>query len=345
MALEPRRERLDYLDGEEVEVVPKSVLPATSFVAIEYPAVLSSTGANSGEANASSPRDSDVQAALSKALASLAPAPAPYATAALGLDQVARVVRSKSRTLECRLFQAVEPIASSSLPQAAADAPALSGNQLYRHGLIGDVVDTHNIVCRIRKRTWKRKRRDIEEERTTGKSGHNQLDETHKEYMVETLGVARRTARFRTMADYLYDPGYVQDEQTGVRIPSTDKALHLHDIVRQMDVAGIAGFNLSEEEEEYEKQGRDGETVSTLRMPPPYMFARTEFPYQYGFRQNPTSFVVEEDSDGVAPLKKRYTNAVRSRVVGPRVFHLFADNEKNKVRGRAALISPSGNQS
>ncbi|KAN0063382.1 tau 95 subunit of transcription factor TFIIIC [Thecaphora frezii] len=118
-------------------------IPDTTIVSVEYPGILSNSTPNPHPGQPSP---------LDKALSTLYPSSFPLAptSAHLGLEFLSGIHNHNLRAVECRWAQYVDPAA----PQSSID-PA----ELYRSPLIGEAVDTANLVIRITKRTWRKKRK------------------------------------------------------------------------------------------------------------------------------------------------------------------------------------------
>lgn len=288
-------------------LAPRSTLPQKSFVSIEYPAVLTEQPF---------PDDSrDEHPSLMKALKSLSPLPVGYTSADAALNHLGSLIgQGKHREVECKLYLATEPDVDPMEQRAHPNTT----HHIFRHAVIGNMVDTHNIVCRIRKRRWRRRKAD------------GSIAE-RKEYTVEALGVAHHTVRFRTLPDYVYDPGNMVDPE---HFDDLDVApsLALHDSLRQMDTEGIRSFRFTEESETYEMHLEDRGEVSNLRMPPPPVFDTTNTPHTYGFRQNYSSVLRPygpPDAEGKQAV--RYVNRQRYRELAPIQFSVLLPSAKKRA--------------
>lgn len=296
--------------SSQIRYAPTKQIPRASFFAIEYPGILaesSSTPSAQTQDGIGEPASVRSETSLDRALVTLAPQPAPYGTSASALAHIGTLVSHESKVLECRLPG--HPLESSQ-------------SQLYRHPLLGDVVDTHNLVCRIRKRRWKRKRATAED--GSGASGGGTLQgkgkgradaeapglrtgevgqgakgttkpQEAREYTIEVLGVARKTARFRSMADYAFLPDVAPSapesgsaSQPSPSAPiSPSPSIDLHSAMLRMDVSALRAFCFPRETEEYEiekpSDSAEAETkISALRLIPPPFFSRTGQPFHYG---------------------------------------------------------------
>ncbi|PWN33852.1 uncharacterized protein FA14DRAFT_65810 [Meira miltonrushii] len=300
----PERKPVEYLGGRIVEVAPKATLPSTSFASIEFPAVLTDKPYPSS--------DHDQHPSLVKALESLSPLPVGYTSASSALKHYASFIgQDRERPLECKLAFACD----SKTPTAAAHPRTT--NALFRHALAGDVVDVHNVVCKIRKRTWRRKRKDgsIEE---------------RKEYTADAMGVTRTVARFRSMPDYVYDPGLMVDPPLKDEL-EVAPSLALHDYLRQMDVEGIRSFKFDLEKENYEINVNGHGPISNVRLPPPAVFDKTKYAHTYGFRQNPSSRLLPVGApDENGRVQFRFVNRQKYRELAPIQFNLHDKAAKGK---------------
>lgn len=265
--MEPQRQKLEFLGDEEVEVAFERDLPRTSFFSIEYPALLKSHKRDEKRHN------KEEHPALSNALRSLSPLPSPYSTPLSALRHLGQLVERTGRVgLECRLGQACIDASSSSSTNKMEEIPT-SNNDVYRHAIQGEIVDVHNVVLKVTKRVWRKKSRRGDPVRE------------RKEYTAVPLGITRRVARFRNLADFLHDPGYVDSQEaTDGKEEATRKALSLYDSLRQMDIDALRSFRLDEEKEDYEidDPGKDQGKISNIRFPPPPVFDKTEVPFVYG---------------------------------------------------------------
>lgn len=273
----PQRQKLDYLNGEEVEVAPERLLPRTSFLSIEYPAILT----HRTDVDTDYP---DEHPALTNALSSLSPLPPPYANPVSALRHIAQLVEGKGQTtLECRLGHACLSAASASSSKGnVQEASPTSNNEVYRHAIIGEVMDAHNVVLKVTKRVWRKKQRDGLATQQDGESSSER-----KEYTAVALGITRKVVRFRHLADFLYDPGYVGNaDSADGQEEATRQALSLYDSLSQMDIEGLRNVRLEGEKEDYEVDkdvpGKGRLRVTNVRMPPPQVFDKVEVPFIYG---------------------------------------------------------------
>ncbi|UZJ52441.1 hypothetical protein CBS101457_001761 [Exobasidium rhododendri] len=313
-----QRYRLDFLGGEEVEVAPRAELPKTSFFSVEYPGILRER--NDGDVKDAA--DFSRHPSLSNALRSMSPLPHPYSTPHSALQHIGQIVdRSGKVTLECRLGQAC--LDNSTVPSESDNSiPPASTNDVYRHALIGDVLEAHNVLLKVTKRIWRKKPKD----------GRERSAE-RKEYTAVAMGITRHVARFRNMSDYLYDPGYVDGkERESGKEESTLQALRLHDCMRQMDVAGIRAFQIEEEKEDYEVDMEIADKgtvrVSNIRLPPPPVFDKKDVPFVYGFRQTHTSYLGAFGGPNVVDGSRamRYISRTRYDGMAPKGISLSSRN-------------------
>lgn len=199
---------------QPIHVAPVQTVPRRDYVHVEYPGVVSTHPQPSG--------DTVHRSNLDTALATLSPHPPPYSTVFSALDHLGCIVSLKSKVIECRPWIADY----YSDDQAQASTSTLAGPKtgaemdLFRHALTGHLVETNNFVAVVQRRVWRRVRRTkgtrvqqsspaVSGDRNTRSAqsrGSSPSQVVSKEYTVEPLGVARHTARWRTMADFVYEP-------------------------------------------------------------------------------------------------------------------------------------------
>ncbi|KAH8830172.1 RNA polymerase III transcription factor IIIC subunit-domain-containing protein [Flagelloscypha sp. PMI_526] len=175
----------------------------------------------------------------------------------------------------------------------------------FAHPIAGESVQTHKILMKVVKR--KRK----EEFRKDGFVG---------DYTMEALGVIGKTARFRSMLDFQYQP----EEE--------DPVTKLRNAMNHLDVDAIYNFEMPELNEEYEvpvpppSLDADGDVpmepqdsqpaepedmMSNLRLFPPPVFSRSVVFQHYGYRANPASIVQTVVDEQTGEEKKRLVNKMR----------------------------------
>ncbi|KAJ7179308.1 RNA polymerase III transcription factor IIIC subunit-domain-containing protein [Mycena filopes] len=185
--------------------------------------------------------------------------------------------------------------------------------------LPGDVVPTNNLLLKI----VKRKRKD----RMDADDGTLQ-----GEYTAEIVGSTSKTVRFRSMADYQYQPD-MNDPVTKLRLAMDN-----------MDVEAIRTYAIPPEKAEYmipvtnpSSQGADIDMNldpqltgiplpepdlaqpmrSNLRLFPPPLFSRQTIPQAYNFKPNPASMVSTTVNEETGEEKKRLINKMRWKGYGP----------------------------
>lgn len=127
---------------------------------------------------------------------------------------------------------------------------------------------SHNVVLRIKKRTWRKKKKSP--------TGEQQVC---REYTVSAAGVVRHVARFKTMADYLYDPGLRRasssssSSSAALEQERDSVALRLLEDVCKMDAEALLQFDLP---------GERADPSRPIFMAPPPQFARRDAPLNYG---------------------------------------------------------------
>ncbi|EPQ59371.1 hypothetical protein GLOTRDRAFT_70737 [Gloeophyllum trabeum ATCC 11539] len=186
----------------------------------------------------------------------------------------------------------------------------------FAHPIPGENVPTNNILLKV----VKRKRKKLN-------PAHDEEGQTHVgDYKVEAVGVVSKTVRFRSMADFQYQP----DAQ--------DPVVKLRNALDKMDIEGIRSYTIPEEKEDYTtlsmpevqidpqltcEPGTEPKIVSNLRMFPPPLFSRQSVPQNYGFKANPMSTVTTFVDDN-GEEKKRLINRTRWKGYGP-VSIVFSD--------------------
>lgn len=253
--------------SEEVQqqaprLAPVSQLPRTQFLSIEYPGVLR-------------PQPNEEEKTLANALKTLAPGPPEFASPVAALKHLARIVDAHGNFVECRLSPSTSgsgecAINASLLCSIVPSDSHLSAfaytEEVFRHALQGEVQPSHNVVLRIKKRTWRKKKKSP--------TGEQQVC---REYTVSAAGVVRHVARFKTMADYLYDPGLRRaSSSSSYSVPEQERdsvALRLLEDVCKMDAEALLQFDLP---------GERADPSRPILMTPPPQFARRDAPLNYG---------------------------------------------------------------
>ncbi|KAJ7667797.1 RNA polymerase III transcription factor IIIC subunit-domain-containing protein [Mycena polygramma] len=211
------------------------------------------------------------------------------------------------------------PIAVQNLGGQAALGTA-AGNP-FAHPVPGDVVPTNNLVLKVVKR--KRKNRmDSDDGMLQG------------EYTAEVVGSTSKTVRFRSMADFQYQPD-MNDPVTKLRLAMDN-----------MDVEAIRTYVIPPEKADYmvpvTKSSSNGPDIdmdlnldpeltgiplpqadseqpmrSNLRLFPPPLFSRQTIPQAYNFKPNAASMVSTTVNEETGEEKKRLINKMRWKGYGP----------------------------
>ncbi|CAO1620593.1 unnamed protein product [Parajaminaea phylloscopi] len=195
---------------------PVQTVPRADFTHLEYPGVIngfSTVGTQAAESSAS---------ALNRALASISPHPPPYGNAASALEHLGRRMSLKSKVIECRPWitdhQDGDTVHKTDSTAARGNPGLPEGRaqlDLFRHPLSGELVETGNLVAVVRRRIWRKKRKIRNNDHDSSGAAASvsgswsqpqSSEEGVKEYTVEPLGVVRTTARWRKLADFLYEP-------------------------------------------------------------------------------------------------------------------------------------------
>ncbi|KAI0079703.1 hypothetical protein K474DRAFT_1705387 [Panus rudis PR-1116 ss-1] len=185
----------------------------------------------------------------------------------------------------------------------------------FAHPIPGEVVATSNLLLKVVKRKRRKKDGEISHDGIVG------------DYTAEVVGTIPRTGRFRSMADFQYQPD-INDSITKLR-SSLDK----------MDVEDILKFRMPEEKEDYVVPSdpnsmdidpkllrTDGDTQaelappefkSNMRLPPPPVFSRQAVPQNYNFKANTASIVSTIVDEETGEEKKRLINNMRWKGYGP----------------------------
>ncbi|KAH9981862.1 RNA polymerase III transcription factor IIIC subunit-domain-containing protein [Russula compacta] len=184
----------------------------------------------------------------------------------------------------------------------------------FSHPLPGDIVTTNNILLRVVKRKLKRPLSDDDGSQTI-----------IGEYTAIAVGVIPKTARFRSMADFQYQPA--QD----------DPLSKLRRAMTALDVEGIREYRFPQETEDYTTDDPSAMDVhidpqlvgrlhpdaqhstqrSNLRLFPPPIFSRQGIPQNYNFKANPMSIVTTVVDESTGEEKKRLINKARWKGFGP----------------------------
>ncbi|PWZ02336.1 hypothetical protein BCV70DRAFT_198620 [Testicularia cyperi] len=339
-----------------VYVWPQSI-PSTALLNIEYPGIISNDDASDVQpGNTHAGPSSRAYSPLDRALSSLHPSPLPPATSTPhnALSFLSRIHNDGMRIVECRLGSYAQPPLLASQEESDPAGNDCSSRHrarqvdsafedLYRSPVIGETVDTHNIVIRIVKRTWRQKRRakstspsshqhsnpvvlpddelidpaldpaldpslkdsmDIDTSQQSGPPTQSKLQTDRytgrikREYRVEVVGVATKTVRFRSMADFAYQPdtsapppsSASDSASASTSSASTlDPVMALHGALATMDLEYFKQFQIPEQKEDYQVAGPDGKLYSNVGMIPPAFFSRQDIPFTYGFQQTPYS--------------------------------------------------------
>ncbi|OBZ71904.1 Transcription factor tau subunit sfc1 [Grifola frondosa] len=179
----------------------------------------------------------------------------------------------------------------------------------FAHPIPGDVLSTNNILLKVVKRRRKR---------SEGETGDGSVGQ----YTVEAVGVIPKTARFRSMVDYQFQPD-IDDPVAKLRLA-----------MESMDVEGILKYTIPPEKEDYtvpedpqsmdidpQLQNQDGspgpKMKSNLRLFPPPLFSRQGIPQNYSYKANTASVVTTIVDEETGVEKRRLINRMRWKGFGP----------------------------
>ncbi|OJA20879.1 hypothetical protein AZE42_00865 [Rhizopogon vesiculosus] len=197
----------------------------------------------------------------------------------------------------------------------------------FAHPIPGDIVGTSNILLKV----VRRKRRHPD-------------GECIGEFTAEAMGIIPKTARFRSMADYQFQPNM------------DDPLAQLRLAMDRMDVDAIQQFSFSEETEDYvvaasthppeldpalaEQSEQSSETRSNLRLFPPPLFSRQNVPQNYK-RANPASIVTSVINEETGEERKRLINKGRWKGHGPTTISY---SDPNVPEGPSTAVENARNQ-
>ncbi|OCB90890.1 hypothetical protein A7U60_g1915 [Sanghuangporus baumii] len=156
----------------------------------------------------------------------------------------------------------------------------------FAHPVPGAIVNANNILLKVTKR--KRKRRNGEE-----------LPIPEGEFVAEAVGVIPKTVRFRSMADFQYNPD-PSDPVVQFRIPPEKE-----------------DYELPTDDMEVDGSSQPGPSKSNLRLIPPPVFTRQTLPQIYNYKANPMSVVTSYIDSQTGEEKKRLINKSRWKGYGP----------------------------
>ncbi|KAF7352970.1 hypothetical protein MVEN_01264400 [Mycena venus] len=208
---------------------------------------------------------------------------------------------------------------SAAKTEATLELKLRPGNP-FAHPIPGDVVPTNNLVLKVVKR--KRKNR-MDADDGAAPQG---------EYTAEIVGSTSKTVRFRSMADYQYQPDMndpvtklrlamdnmdveairtyvIPPEKADYMVPMATSSAQGQDIDMNLDPA-LTGIPLPEPDPNQPMR-------SNLRLFPPPLFSRQTIPHSYNFKANPASMVSTTVNEETGEEKKRLINKMRWKGYGP----------------------------
>ncbi|KAF7331916.1 hypothetical protein MKEN_00071900 [Mycena kentingensis (nom. inval.)] len=190
----------------------------------------------------------------------------------------------------------------------------LRPNNPFAHPISGEVVPTTNLVLKVVKR--KRKNRMELDDGIIG------------EYTAEIVGTTSKTVRFRSMADFQYQPD-MNDPVSKLRVAMDN-----------LDVDAIRSYTIPPEKADYMVPATQDTSLDTnidpaltgvpqpepnpeqpmrsnLRLFPPPLFSRQGFPQSYQFKANPASIETSVVNEETGEERKRLINKMRWKGYGP----------------------------
>ncbi|KAI6105731.1 RNA polymerase III transcription factor IIIC subunit-domain-containing protein [Pisolithus sp. B1] len=163
----------------------------------------------------------------------------------------------------------------------------------FAHPIPGDIVNTSNILFKVTKR--RRRKAD----------GDKSPDAFAGDYTLEAMGIILKSARFRSMADYQFQPDM------------SDPVAQLRVAMNRMDVDAVRRYTISDEKEDYSLPLGESNRVeidpqltdqtlcrSNLRLFPPPLFSRQGIPQNYNFKANPASMVATTADEDTGQERK-----------------------------------------
>ncbi|KAH9973046.1 RNA polymerase III transcription factor IIIC subunit-domain-containing protein, partial [Lactifluus volemus] len=191
----------------------------------------------------------------------------------------------------------------------------------FSHPLLGDLVPTNNLLLKVVKRKLKQPPPpdDGSHKEEVGK------EDIVGEYTAVAIGVIPKTARFRSMADFQYQPS------------QEDPLSKLRRAMSALDVEGIREYRITQEREDYtvddpsamdvdidpelvgraHPEAQHSNQRSNLRLFPPPIFSRQGIPQNYNFKSNPMSVTTTVVDERTGEEKKRLINKSRWKGFGP----------------------------
>ncbi|CUA67791.1 Transcription factor tau subunit sfc1 [Rhizoctonia solani] len=170
----------------------------------------------------------------------------------------------------------------------------------FAHPVTGDVVGTNKLLVKVVVR--RKKQVDNAEETVDGAGpsgdkgkGKEQLQEEGEgTYTAEVVGLIPKTVRFRSMADFQYQP------------EEDDCIVQMRRAMDRLDVDAVRSFEFKPLQENYEERGK-----SELNLIPPPLFSRQGIPQHYGLKQNPMSVIHSTVDPRTGEETRRYIHKHR----------------------------------
>ncbi|EJU06250.1 hypothetical protein DACRYDRAFT_73628 [Dacryopinax primogenitus] len=189
------------------------------------------------------------------------------------------------------------------------------------HPILGEVLEWRGMVVKVVKRRRKRKRPEgentVDGEIGNGKGREKEEDEDGGVYTTEVLGMARKIARFRAMADFAFSP------------PEDEPIMNLRKSMDNLDAKAILAFEFKPVKEDYvvyppgvsaspapgttkgASSDPSAQPTSNLRLFPPPRFSRAAVPALYNSRKNIASIPVTVTDPTTGEERTRYQNKFR----------------------------------
>ncbi|KAF8709297.1 RNA polymerase III transcription factor (TF)IIIC subunit, partial [Rhizoctonia solani] len=174
----------------------------------------------------------------------------------------------------------------------------------FAHPVTGDVVGTNTLLVKVVTRRKKQVggTNDLGNSGSTvagssedkGKGKERVDGESQGTYTAEVMGIIPKTVRFRSMADFQYQPN------------EDDYVVQMRRAMDRLDVDAIRSFEFKPLQENYEEGGK-----SQLHLIPPPLFSRQGIPQHYNLKQNPMSVIHSTVDPRTGEETRRYIHKHR----------------------------------
>ncbi|TKY85674.1 hypothetical protein EX895_005214 [Sporisorium graminicola] len=310
-------------DHPAIPLVKPQPIPSTSLLNVEYPGILVDDAVLSSSTSSSS-LDRALSTLHPSALPPLTSSPLE------GLNFLSRIPNEGLRVVECRLGSFPSSVPSEGEVQSGLDRNSIDqvykapliGEVVPTHNIVVRIVKR---TWRQKKRKRlssgspaqgadSSDRPDVmaldpalfaegvdaghDNSQLQQPNGHEEHDDKRsrytgrvkKEYCIEVLGMATNTVRFRSMADFAFQPEVSTASAGTDTIQELDPVMALHKALATMDLKAFQNFRIPEQLEDYQLPDPAGSAPkSNLHMVPPAFFSRMDVPFNYNYQQTPYS--------------------------------------------------------